>query len=474
MSSANQNGNGNGNGYDGNGQRSAARRPRVLRIGILLGGKIVEERLIRERAPVSIGQSMKNTFSVPVDGLPLEFTMFSVDNQRYKLHLLKNMDVRLSESGGGVKQREQLRGEGESHGETLVVPLSESSRGKLTLGDLTILFQFVVEPPIQPKPMLPASVRGSIADRIDPRLSVILAISILIHFTIALIAWRIDPEIDDGIASRAYNLTFKPETINVEVEPPPPQSGSASEQAGNSNTKTEAKPAPSKPAPSSGGGGPKNDGGGKSEGAAATEEAIAFANALTSDGDSGSGLGGMATRAPGSDLGSEISEVRESGKQVGIGGGTGRGTRGDGDPRVGTGSGPGVSGPGGPVSAGGGKETEKTPGGRISVSDKEGDSTSNLSPDDVLRKIQSAYMAGLKRCYKEHLKSDPTARGGVQLSFTVNETGRTVGGKAKGFASEVDACISGQMGSWRFTAPKDEDGEATEASFSIKLQLVPD
>lgn len=473
MASANSNGNGNGHGRD---DRQTARRPRVLRIGILLGGKLIEERLIHERAPVSIGQSMKNTFSVPIEVLPLEFTLFSVDNHRYRLHVLKAMDGRISESGGAVQQLEQLRATSERQGDAWVLPLSESSRGKLTIGDLTILFQFVVEPPVQPKPMLPASVRGSIADRIDPRLSVILAISILVHFTVALIAWRIDPEIDEGIAARAYNLTFKPETYNLEVEPPeqpPQQSGSASETAGNSTKKDEAKPNPTKQPP--GGGSTKPDsGGGKSDGAAATEEAIAFANALTSDGDSGDGLGGMAHRAPGSDLGTEIADVRDSGKQVGIGGGTGRGTRGDGDPRVGTGSGPGVSGPSGPVSAGGGKGEEKTPGGRITVGGSDTDTSSTLTPDAVLRKIQSAYMAGLKRCYKEHLKTDPTARGGVQLSFTVNETGRTVDGRAKGFASEVDACISGQMSSWRFTVPKDEDGEATEASFSIKLQLVPD
>lgn len=84
-------------------------------------------------------------------------------------------------------------------------------------------------------------------------------------------------------------------------------------------------------------------------------------------------------------------------------------------------------------------------------------------------------MAGLKRCYKEHLKTDPTARGGVQLTFTVNETGRTVGGRAKGFASSVDTCITGLMSTWRFAVPKDkDDGEPAEASFSIKLQLVPD
>ena len=122
----------------------------------------------------------------------------------------------------------------------------------------------------------------------------------------------------------------------------------------------------------------------------------------------------------------------------------------------------------------GGPKVEKAPTGRIQVSDKQTFDESSLTPDIVLSKIQSAYMAGLKRCYKEYLKKDASARGKVTLSLTVNETGRTVQGKAKGFAGEVDACITSQMSSWRFPVPKDSDGDATEASFAITLQLVPD
>jgi hypothetical protein len=82
-------------------------------------------------------------------------------------------------------------------------------------------------------------------------------------------------------------------------------------------------------------------------------------------------------------------------------------------------------------------------------------------------------MAGLKRCYKEHLKKNASARGKVTLNLTVNETGRPVKGAAHGFAQEVDDFITGQMASWRFPIPKDTDGEATEACFAITLQLVP-
>ena len=81
------------------------------------------------------------------------------------------MDGRLS-AGDQVNTLDALKGRGATnHGDYWSVPLSENARGKLSLGDLTVLFQFVTEPPRQPKPMLPASVRGTFADRFDPRLS---------------------------------------------------------------------------------------------------------------------------------------------------------------------------------------------------------------------------------------------------------------------------------------------------------------
>jgi hypothetical protein len=182
----------------------------------------------------------------------------------------------------------------------------------------------------------------------------------------------------------------------------------------------------------------------------------------------------MSKRRPGADLGQQIADVKEGGKTVAVGGGSGRGSRGNGDARVGTGKGPGINGAGDIASAGGGKGEEHAPSGRISVADKQTFDESTLTPDVVLAKIQSAYMAGLKRCYKDYLKKDASARGKVTLNLTINETGRTVKGAAHGFASEVDECIGGQMASWRFPIPKDKDGDPTEASFAITLQLVPD
>lgn len=445
-------------------------RQRILRIGVLLGGKIVEERLIRERTPVTIGQSMRNTFSIPIEGLPLEFTLFALDDKgRYSLRFLPRMDGRLSDSGGEVNTLDALRARGAiNHGDYYQIALSDSARGKLSLGDLTILFQFVTEPPRQPKPMLPVSVRGTFADRFDPRLTVIMAASIILHFVIVIIALFTDVETDSGIAERAYNLTFKQDTYTVDLTPQKPAA-----EAGPGSAAPEKKPEP----PARVRAPERGDGGGRSRAdqvALQEQEAAKFADLLTGEGLNGTSEGDMSKRRPGADLGTQINEVREGGQTVKVGGGAGRTSRGDGEVRVGTGHGPNINGPSGPESAGGGKNQERNPTGRISVADRQTFDESSLTPDLVLAKIQSAYMAGLKRCYKDYLRKDASARGKVTLSLTVNETGRTVKGGARGFAGEVDDCIGGLMNGWRFPIPKDKDGDPTQASFAITLQLVPD
>lgn len=458
---------------NGGGTAQGVPRQRILRIGVLLGGKIVEERLIRERVPVSIGQSMKNTFSIPIEGLPLEFTLFALDENRYSLRFLSKMDGRLSDAGGSVNTLEALKGKGsQNHGDYYQVPLSDSSRGKLSLGDLTILFQFVTEPPRQPKPMLPASVRGTFADRFDPRLLVIVGSSIILHFMVVIIAWMGDIE-KDSIAEKAYDLTFEPEKYQVELKPEPePVPDTAGSAAGSAAGEKKPDKPNTTPKPANTGGTPgRND---KNDVAMTEDDAAAFADKITVESKNGKDPGDMSSRNPNTDLGKQIDNVRESGKNVTNGGGTGRGSRGDGDPKTGTGTGPKIDGPSGVESAGGGKQVEKGPTGRIQVSSKQAFDESTLTPDMVLSKIQSVYMVGIKRCYTNYLKVEATARGKVTLNFTVNGSGSTVNGKATGFAGEVDNCITALMGGWRFPAPKDKDGEKTEASFAIQLQLVPD
>ena len=461
----------------------AGHRPRILRIGVLLSGKIVEERLIRDRGDVTVGQSAKNTFSIPIEGLPREWTLFKSHEGRYTLNFSGQMDGRLSD-GDRVQTLEVARqGGAQRQGDHFVLPLSEHARGKVSIGELTLLFQFITEPPIQPKAMLPHSVRGTLADRLDPRLAVIVAASVALHFGLMIVALAHDAPGDGGIAYRAAQQTFEEDSYTVDdfTLPTPPD-----DSAGKTETPVkgeEVKQPDKKPVEKPAGGDKRPTdappaGRDPNDAVALQEESQRYADALFSEDEAGTGLAGaMENKKPGSDLGNQLDEIAKSGASTAAGGGTtGRGTRGNGGPNLGTTTGPGVTGPGGPVSATGpdGKTGEKVPTGRISVSDKKGFDDSTLTPDAVLRKIQTAYMSGLKRCHKELLKTDPTARGKVRLNFTVNESGRTVSPKASGFADSLDACVEGQMANWRFEIPKDTDGEATDASFEIALQLVPE
>jgi TonB family protein len=54
------------------------------------------------------------------------------------------------------------KGKSQKKGNIHRLELSENSRGKVLLAEVTLLFQFVAPPPVQPSPQLPPSVRGTL------------------------------------------------------------------------------------------------------------------------------------------------------------------------------------------------------------------------------------------------------------------------------------------------------------------------
>ena len=91
----------------------------------------------------------------------------------------------------------------------------------------------------------------------------------------------------------------------------------------------------------------------------------------------------------------------------------------------------------------------------------------------VLDRINTVYMAGLKRCYRLGLAEDANLNGRVAITFTVDERGKVIDEDATGVSSLVDGCISKLMINWRFPIPKDKDGSPTDASFAVSLALQP-
>ena len=151
------------------GQQQPEEQGKILRIGVIQAGKIVEERLVRRREDVTIGASARNTIVVPASTLPKSFALFEVSGGDYSLVFSDTMDGRVS-IGDQVYALDQVRSQGKAQpkGKGLLrLPLTDSSRGKVSLGEITLLFQFVTPPPIQPRPQLPPSVRGSLLGQMD-------------------------------------------------------------------------------------------------------------------------------------------------------------------------------------------------------------------------------------------------------------------------------------------------------------------
>ena len=133
---------------------------KILRIGIIQHGKIIEERLLKKRQTVTVGQSVKNTFVLPDERLPKSYPLFEVKGKRYCLNFRSTMKGRMSIRGQvfDLKSLSQSKFS-QKMGNQFTVALDEKARGKVVVGDVTMLFQFVSPPPKKPKQKLPPALQ---------------------------------------------------------------------------------------------------------------------------------------------------------------------------------------------------------------------------------------------------------------------------------------------------------------------------
>ena len=162
---------------------------KILRVGIIQGGKIVEERLMRRRERITIGQSPKNTFYVPISKLPHSLSIFEVRNGDYHLVLADDLRGRIS-----YEQQVQPVSNLRNHpnvvekGGTPQLRLTEKNRGKIVLGDIAVLFQFVPAPPAVPKPQLPAAARGGLGQALVAESSFLFSLLGSLIFQVGFVA----------------------------------------------------------------------------------------------------------------------------------------------------------------------------------------------------------------------------------------------------------------------------------------------
>jgi len=153
---------------------------KVLRIGIVQGGRIVEERLLRRRDNVTVGQSPKNKFVIPSSRIPLTYNLVEVKGGQYHLCFEKGMFGKVLADGEVLDLKNAARRKLATRKDNrFFLPLTEETRGKIVLGDVTLLFQFVAPPPEVPKLQLPASAKGAWWRNIDKTFALILLVSFM-------------------------------------------------------------------------------------------------------------------------------------------------------------------------------------------------------------------------------------------------------------------------------------------------------
>lgn len=401
--------------------------------------------------PITIGQALGCSLSVPAAGVPRTHVLVTRDAGRLVLHVPAGATGTLA------------------HGDALTelagtIVLGHGARGKLVLGEATVLFQEIAAPTPAPRPVLPASVRGTLGDRIDRRLAAIVGASVIAHLAIAGYAWWQDVE-TGSMLETPVAMQYKQEVIEVTIPDELPQVTAPAQTPGASVPATPVQtPRPIvKPTR-------VNVKTGAPEPAMTEDDAQRFASILTGTEVGRTGATGMGTRQPGADLDQQIDAV--GGREVVVGNDRG-GFRTKDREDLG-------NGPDGPVIRNPTELAQQQPKDgneprtRIQIKPlpPEGPGTT-LTVAMVLDKIRNQYMFGLQRCYKAGLVGDSKLSGKIAMSFTVTENGTLDDSSARGVSSEVDRCIQNLMGGWRFAVPRDKDGDPTEQPFKLSLALQP-
>ena len=155
---------------------------KILRVGIIHNNRIIEERLFRSSGSITIGQSPKNTFVYPLPGFPRAYQLFEHKRNVYTMAFPKGLEGKVS-AANDIYDLEELvdTGKAKKVGEFYRLALTEQTRGKIVLGDLTLLFQFVTPPPPVPKLKLTAAARGGWLRQIDVPLILFLLASFIIQ-----------------------------------------------------------------------------------------------------------------------------------------------------------------------------------------------------------------------------------------------------------------------------------------------------
>jgi outer membrane biosynthesis protein TonB len=428
----------------------AARQSKVLRLGVIQGGKIVEERVFHARQTITVGTIARNTVVVPLSDLPDTFTAFTVHGDAYRLCFEEGMEGRVQEDSGTTELAalvEQGKAHKEATGYSLQV--TDAQRGRLTIGEVTLLWQFV-EPPIEaPRPVLPPHARGNHFRSLDGLFATLLVVSLLAHtgFYLALASVALPPEVTIEMIPDRYARLLIPDKAPVAAVEKKEEVKPAAEEKKPEEKKPEADAKKAeKPVETA-----EQAAARKAARQAAVAKAVQSKGMLKVLGALGPGAGGGAV-ADVFGAGGGMTDVATAlsgagGVAVATDPGAGGGRKGGGQ---------GGSASIGTLATGGGGAVAYAAKTEVKVTGTVATEAAEIDSSDIdqakLGAFVRARMGLIKSCYENALKRNPNLKGRLVVRFTILETGSVTDiGAAQNTlnAPDVATCIMNTMRSWR-------------------------
>lgn len=422
----------------------AAQQEKVLRIGVIQAGKIVEERVLPARQAVTLGTGPKNTIVVPLANVPESTVVFAYQSDHYVLQFEAGAEGKVQGPQGSADLSALVsQGLAKQAGRSCSVPVNDDQRGKLQIGEISLLWQFVAPPAEVPKPELPKEAKGAHFKSMDRLFSVVLVVSLVVHsaFYAALASTELpNREVTLEEIPDRYAKVLIPERLPKPPEKKEEKKVEAAVEKKVEKVEDKAAETPEKVAAK------------KAARAAAVAKAVQSKGILKVLGALGPGTGGGGAVADVFGSGGGMGDVASA--LSGAGGVAVATDPGAGGGRKGGGEG-GTASIGDLATSGGGKvglgaKTEVKVSGSVAAEEAEIDSAD--VDQAKLGAFVRARMGLVKACYENALKRNPSLKGKISFRFTILETGAladiTTAQNSLGSA-EVAACIMNTMRSWR-------------------------
>jgi hypothetical protein len=451
--------------------------PKVLRIGLVQSGKVIEERVIKQRSHVTVGPSEKSMFVLPTRAVPPNFRLFELVGNDYCLNFLDGMSGRVALKTG-ISDLMALRGQAKRVAQGSVqayqIPLSEEARGKVVIGETTFLFQFVAPPPVQPKPQLPLSVKSGVD--IDWTTTIIAAFSFLFHFGLigSIYSDWMDPVVDDNINAAQLIEAVKslPPPPPAEEKENPDAAATAAEVAAPTAAATAAQQKSQQSTSHAKSGGQQSKVSDTRAAQISSELSsldVAMLATLNSNGASTDRVltnSEMATSLLDDAAASNAAAGRAGASGLNLSSGPGFNGR-PGDAGGNSLANLGHTGQGEVGPTAGTAKTVKGPTGSVGVggANVSGGSVANASA------VVAGMAAGFRRCYNRGLQENPDMKGTVRITAKIGPNGEVLGASPSGGGSlsgTVISCVAARVASAQF-APPDGGG----ATIVIPVSFAP-